>query len=114
MQEFISVNGFSPFSIIGEYQYYLEEYGEGHGFPPYCWTGYTPSNMRDSIEWLFDYLRIGGNLSWVETEFSVTLYDCDGEPVARLKKPGAILGRADNTDQELIAKIAEIYAQLSN
>ena len=109
--EFISANGFVPASNIALYEYYLNKYGEDHDFPQECWTVYEPSNMIDGIE---DYLRVGGNLSWGSTPFAVTLYDCSGVPVARLKKAGAILGQADNTDQVLVKKIAEIYAQLSN
>ena len=110
--DFISINGFVPASDIAEHEYYVQKYGEDHDFPVECWTVYEPSNMMDGIEEIVDYLRVGGNLSWGSTPFAVTLYDCSGVPVARLKKPGAVLGQADSTDQVLISQVAEIYSQL--
>lgn len=110
--EFVSVNVFVPASNIAQYEYYLNNYGEDHDFPDSCWTVYEPSNMMDGIEEIVDYLRVGGNLSWGSTPFAVTLYDCSGVPVARLKKPGAVLGQVDSTDQVLISQVAEIYSQL--
>lgn len=112
--KFISVNKFVLASNIGQYKYYLEKYGEDHDFPVEYWTVYEPSNIGDSAEEVINYLLSGVGLGWTETEFAVTISDCSGMPVARLKKAGAILGRSDNTDQELVKKIAEIYAQLSN
>ena len=108
---YISVNWFVPVCNISEHEYYRGEYGEDHDFPEECWTVYVPSNM-DGMEEIVDYLRVGGNLSWGSTPFAVTLYDCSGVPVARLKKPGAVLGQADSTDQVLISQVAEIYSQL--
>ena len=112
--EFISVNGFVPASNIAEYEYYVNNYGEDHDFPVECWTVYEPSNIGDSAEEVVDYLLSGVGLGCIETEYAVTIVDCAGMPVARLKKAGAVLGRADSTDQVLINKIAEIYSQLSN
>lgn len=111
---FISVHGFVPASHIAEHNYYLQNYGEDHNFPDECWTVYEPSNIGGNAEEVINYLLSGVGLGWVETQYAVTLVDCSGTPVARLKKAGAILGQADNTEQVLINKIAEIYAQLSN
>ena len=111
---FISINGFVPASNIAQHEYLRANYGEDHDFPAECWTVYEPSNIGNGGEEVINYLLSGVVLGWTETQFAVTIVDCTGMPVARLKKAGAILGRADNTDQELIAKIAEIYAQLSN
>ena len=114
--KFMSVNCFCPYSRVEDYNYYLEVYGEDHDFPVESWTGYIPSKIcdTDSAEEVVDYLLSGVGLGFVETEYAVTIYDCSGMPVARLKKAGSILGPVDNTDQVLVRKIAEIYAQLSN
>ena len=111
---FISVNGFVPASNIAQYEYYLGKYGEDHDFPDQYWTVYEPSNIGGSVEEVVDYLHSGVGLGWTETEYAVTISDCSGMPVARLKKAGAILGQSDSTDQVLVSRIAEIYAQLSN
>ena len=111
-----AVNSFCPYSRVEDYNYYREVYGEDHDFPAESWTGYIPSTICaiKSAEEVVDYLLSGVVLGFVETEYAVTIYDCSGMPVARLKKSGSILGPVDNTDQVLVSKIAEIYAQLSN
>ena len=112
--KFIAVNGFVPASNIAQHEYYRAVHGEDHDFPEKYWTVYEPSNIGNGAEEVVDYLLSGVVLGCIETEHAVTIVDCSGMPVARLKKAGAILGRADNTDQVLVNKIAEIYAQLSN
>ena len=107
--EFVSVNRFVPASDIAEHEYYLGKYGEDHNFPDQCWTAHIPSNDAEEV---VDYLLSGVILGCIETEYAVTIVDCSGAPVARLKKAGAILGRSDNTDQALVSRLAEIYAQL--
>ena len=109
---FISVNIFVPASHIAQHEYYKNNW-EDHDFPAEYWTVYEPSNIGNGAEEVVDYLLSGVVLGFVETEYAVTISDCSGMPVVRLKKAGAILGQEDNTDQVLVSKIAEIYAQLS-
>ena len=113
VSKFVSVNGFVPASSLAQYEYYRTEHGEDD-FPDQYWTVYEPSNSGDRVVEVINYLHSGVVLGSIETEYAVTIVDCSGMPVARLKEAGAILGRADNTDQVLINKIAELYAQLSN